>query len=140
MTDAISIALSGLTAQKQRLSVTASNIANISTNGPIPGGSADNGSSTQQVYKPLETNQTSVAISGEGAGVLTTVQERNNPYLPIYSPDSDFADSEGFIATPNIDIASEAVELMLIKTAYKANLATLKTANEMTKQLLDQLT
>ncbi len=38
-----------------------------------------------------------------------------------------------------VDLSEEAVNLMLAETAFKANVATLKTADEMSNELLDIL-
>lgn len=135
MVDAVSIALSGLTAQKQRLGVSATNIANMSTGGVVP----ENGQ-VSTVYRPLQVNTQSVTFeNGEGAGVQASVSEKNNPYSVVYDPNSVYANEEGLVAAPNVDLAEESVNLLMTKTAYKANIAVMKTADEMTQSLLDEL-
>lgn len=137
MTDAIAIALSGLKAQSQRLAATASNIANVSTTGAVP--SADPSAPVSTVYKPLQTSFQSITIDGEGKGVTARVSEKQNGYSLAYAPDSPDANAEGLIAVPNVDLATEAVNLLITKNVYKANLLALKTADELTKSLLDEL-
>lgn len=138
MTDALSIALSGLMAQKQRLAATASNVANVSTGGSVP--SADPSAPASTVYKPLQANLTSVQTQAGGAGVKAQIVEKENGYSLSYDPASPFANAEGLVAVPNVDLAEEAVSLMEIKIGYKANLSVMKTESEMIGELLDTIT
>ena len=129
MSDALSIALSGLNAQSQRLSATASNIANVSSSGVVP---PKEGTS---VYTPVTVNLTS---QGSG-GVVADVVPKQNPYSVSYDPSSQNANAEGYIAVPNVDLTEEIVGLTEIKAAFKANLAVIKTEDEMMGALLDTL-
>jgi flagellar basal-body rod protein FlgC len=145
MTDALSIALSGLRAQSTRLATTASNIANAqsagalnaSTAGSVP--SADPSAPASTVYLPLRVNFTSVQSGGIGAGVAATVSEDPNGYSVIYDPSSPYANSEGNIAAPAVDYAEEFVNLLQTKAVWKANLSVIKTQDEMLGDLLDEI-
>ncbi len=130
MINAINIALSGLNAAKQRLNVTASNIANLQTVGSLdPGGQAP--------YTPLTTQQTALTDQdGNGTGVRSEVIPRSQPFVPAYDPDSPFANEQGVIGVPNIDLAEEAVNLNLSEITFKANIATLKASEELSEELL----
>lgn len=134
MTDALSIALSGLKAQTQRLAATASNVANASTTGAVP--SADPSAPASTVYKPLQVTFSSLEDTG---GVRADVSPDPNGYTVIYDPSSVHANAEGLIAAPNVDLAEEAVHLLETKSAYKANVSVIKTQDEMLKDLLDVL-
>lgn len=130
MISAIQIALSGLTAATNRLSASASNIANIQTAGSLEEGQ-------QAPYTPLTTQQTAQTDNqGNGQGVLSEVVPRDNPFVQAYDPDSPFADEDGIIGIPNINLAEEAVNIQLAETTYKANIATLKTVEELSDELL----
>lgn len=134
MVDAISIALTGLTAQKQRLSASASNIANVLTSGPVP---EAGGSST--VYRPLRTQLSSLQSDGQGVGVRAEVTPDENGYTVVFDPASVHADSAGNIAVPNIDLNTEIVNIMETKMAFKVDLSVIKVAKEMDQALLDIL-
>lgn len=125
MINAISIALSGLTAATNKLNATASNIANITTAGSLEEGG-------QAPYDALTTQQTTL----DNGGVKSEVVSAGRPFVPAYDPDSPFANEEGLIGAPNVDLAEEAVNLGLAEIAYKANIGTLKTAEEMSDELL----
>lgn len=125
MINAIGIALSGLNAATQRVNAAASNVANVTTAGSLEeGGKAP--------YDALEARQS----TNEQGGVRSEVVSAGRPFVPSYAPDSPFANSEGLIGTPNVDLAEEAVNLNLAELTYKANVGVLKTADEMSDELL----
>lgn len=126
----INIALSGLQAVSQKVAATASNVANVTTAGSLEEGG-------QAPYGSLTTQQTAqVTGDGNGAGVHAEVVPTNKPFVPAYSPDSPFANEDGFIGVPNIDLAEEAVNLNLAELTFKANAAVLRTAEALSDDLL----
>ena len=130
MINTISIALTGLDSASKKLNASASNIANLQTVGSLEPGA-------QAPYTPLTTQQTAITDgNGNGQGVRTDYAPRKNPFVPTYSPDSPFANADGIIGAPNVDLAEEAVNTILAKIQYKANIATLKAASELSDELL----
>lgn len=130
MMNTISIALSGLNAATNRVNTSASNIANMSTAGSIEDGG-------QAPYDALTTRQTALSDqSGNGQGVRSDVVSAGRGFVPSYAPDSPFANSDGIIGAPNVDLAEEAVNLNLAEITYKANVSVIKTAEEMSDELL----
>jgi flagellar basal-body rod protein FlgC len=136
MIDSLFIALSGLTAQKQRLGAAASNIANAGTAGVIPDASAG-GVST--VYTPLRVDFTSREIGGRGGGVAAIVSPETSGYAVVYDPSSIYAGKDGLIAVPNVDLTAEAVTLMETKLAFRANVSVIKAQKEMMGEILDTI-
>lgn len=133
MADALSIAVSGLTAQGTRLAVAANNIANVTTTGALPTPESPNST----VYKPLSVSYTALLAGSEGAGVATQVTEDPEGYSPVYDPSSIHANEEGFIAAPNVDLMREMISVLESKLLYKANLSVIKTQKDMMGELLD---
>ena len=137
MVNAVSIALSGLMAQSQRLAASASNIANVSTTGVLP--TVVSPAST--VYRPLSVSMTALMTGDNtGGGVRAEVISDPDGYSPVYDPSSVYANNEGLVAAPNVDLTREIVNLIEIKSLFKANLAVLKTHDEMMGELLDTIT
>lgn len=122
--NAINIALTGLESATQRLNTSASNIANLQTSGSLESGGP-------APYTPVTTVQQTT----ENGGVATYVVPKNDPYVPTYSPDSPFANADGIIGLPNVDLAEEAVNMMVAKTTYKANITSIQTASDMSDEL-----
>lgn len=130
MIKAMGIALTGLQAATKQLNAGASNIANSQTAGSLEDGG-------QAPFTPLTTRQTAQTDeNGNGIGVQSEIVPRQNPFVPAFDPNSPFADENGVIGVPNVDLAQEAVQLNLAELTYKANINALKTAEEMTDTLL----
>lgn len=127
MIKAIQIALSGLNAASTRVNTAASNIANMTSGGAIKGGTGPAPYAAQTVQQEANAD----------GGTSATAIPKNPPFVPSYAPDSPFANSEGVIGAPNVDLAEEAVNLTLAETTYKANIKTIQTASDMMDELLD---
>ncbi len=130
MINAISTALSGLIASGKRAEASASNIANLGSSGSIePGG--------KPPYQPLTVQQTSnTARDGTPLGVKSEFIPKEPGITPSFSPDSPFANEEGIIGVPNVNLAEEAVNLKIVELSYKANVNTIEVAGEMQEDLL----
>lgn len=127
---AASISLSGMNAATTRLEAAASNIANVQTTGTVPDA---NGAST--AYRPVTVTQSEVA----GGGVAATIVPVRDAYVLQSDPSSPDADPNGLVAAPNVDLAGQAVDVLLAKTSYEASLKTLKVATDMQKSAIDIL-
>ena len=127
MIGAISTALTGMFAASKRVEASANNIANASSAGSL------DPNSPNQPYQALETIQTSNVDGGTSA----TNIPKNPGFVNAYAPDSPFANADGQVGVPNVDMAEEAVNLKLAEIAYKANISVLKTASEMSDELLN---
>ena len=139
----LSIATSGLSAAGLRLNVAASNIANVLTTGPLPtggsqasdggAGSSSNNSNLPAVYVPLQVNQ----ADQPGGGTIATVSAVSPGFVPQSDPGAPFANQDGLVAAPNVDLASEFVQLLTAKYAFAANAKVVQTYYDTTKSLLD---
>ncbi len=126
MISSIGIALTGLDSASLRLNASASNIANISTAGSLT-------DENNAPYTPLTTISKAINVPG---GVLTQTIPINQPFIPAFDPDSPFADENGIIGVPNVDLAGEIVNMKLAELSYKANISTIKVTGEMFDELL----
>ncbi len=124
MLDAIASALSGLRAASTQVAVSAENIANINTTGNLEGGKAP--------YTPKTVQQQTTATGG----VITDIAQKTPAFVPAFDPSSPFANADGLVGTPNIDLAEESVHILIAKNNYKANATTIRTQSEMQDDLL----
>lgn len=118
---AINAAASALNAQRARIEVAVSNIANAeSTRGPdgqpyrrrdIALASAPEASFEQLLGR-------AEAVGVRVAGVV----EDAEPFRRHYEPSHPDADAEGFVAMPNVDVPEEMVNMLGAARAYQANL------------------
>lgn len=125
MLGSISTALSGLLASSKRVEASASNIANVSTGGAL------DPKDGQQAYTPLDVAQETTGTGGVKADFIP----RDPAFVPAFDPDSPFANEDGFIATPNVSLTEEIVNLNLAEITYKANVSVIKTSTEMSDEL-----
>ncbi len=142
----LSIATSGLSAASLRIDVTASNIANALTTGPLPAasgsgnaGGADNpnNASNFQAYVPLQVSQIDQADGSTPAGTAAVVSTVTPAFVPQFDPDSPFANQDGLVAAPNVDLASQFVQLLTAKYSFAANAKVIQTYADTQKSLLD---
>ena len=131
MSSILSIAASGLAAASRRLEVSASNVANALDSGPLPG--APNPTGAPPAYVPQRLDQTAVA----GGGTATTVANISPSYVPSYDPTAPYADKNGQVAAPNVDLANEAIQQITARYAFAANAKVLQVGSDLMKTLLD---
>jgi len=140
----LSIATSGLSAASLRVSVAASNIANVQTTGPLP---ASGGSSPSPgagiaptfpaAYVPLRVDQVSQSSGSTPGGTVATVSTVSPSFTAQSDPGAPYANQDGLVAAPNVDLASEFVELAAAKYSFIANAKVIQAYSETTESLLD---
>ena len=133
MSSISSIAVSGLNAATRRVEVSASNIANQQSTGALPSANGAVPTGAPQAYRPLQVNQ----IDAAGGGTQTTTTQVSPGTVAVSDPQAPFANADGMVAAPNVDLAQELIGQMVAKYSYAANLASLKADDKMTKSLLD---
>jgi flagellar basal-body rod protein FlgC len=116
MNIARSIAASGLAAAALHLRVSASDVANALSFGPLP--TAKNTAGFPPAYIPL----------------IGTVLPS---YVPIYDPTAPYADNSWIVAAPNTDLGSQLIEQMLARYTIAANGNIVSTNSRMMNSLLD---
>ncbi len=141
MVSAIHSAVGGLNAASRRLEASASNIANARNSIPREDARV-RGEPRQEarpgedvVYEPVRVHQESV----EGGGVRAEFVPYEPPHVEVYAPDDPVADDEGIVARPNVDYATEFVEMQRAEDAYRANIRTIIAEDEMTGSLIDEM-
>lgn len=139
-----SIATSGLSAASLRVNVAASNIANVRTTGPLPasGASAGAGSSSTSsaypaAYVPLRVDQVDQSSGSTPGGTIATVSTVSPSYTAQSDPSAPYANQDGLVAAPNVDLASEFVQLATAKYSFIANAKVIQAYSETTESLLD---
>jgi len=125
------IALSGMKAASLRLQVSAGNVANAGSDGPLP--DAAGAANFPAAYAPLRVDQTETAGGGTRAMVGTVAPST----VPLFDPMAAYADGNGMVASPNVDLASEVMQQLMARTAFEANAKLLNVDARMTKALLD---
>lgn len=111
---------SALTAQSQRMNVTASNLANAdSVAGP-------DGEAYRAKQVMFETR--SDVTSGVGGVRVSDVVEDPAPMRREYRPAHPMADAEGYVTMPNVEPVDEMVNMIAASRSYQANVEVMNTS------------
>lgn len=123
MIGSFATSVSGINAAVKRVEVAASNVVNAHDTSPLhdnrvtPVSPAEAAQAYRNpAFRPRDVVQTSV----EGGGTRADTVERDPPSKPAYAPDDPFANKDGLVARPNIDVATEFVNIILAQRAYEA--------------------
>lgn len=136
MWSAINASASGLDAQRARMEVAASNLANAdSTHGP----NNEPYRRREVVLQSADADEFGATLTqAQTAGVkVGDVVEDQTPFGRRYEPASPDADADGFVATPNVDVSEEMVDMLGASRAYQANLAAIGIVKDTIQRALD---
>lgn len=148
----LGIAASGLSAQRTRLDVIASNIANAETTQGVDGAPYQRQivrmTERGNPWQPYEVNPTTGdpanfrLASGDPVdamhGVLVEAIEADATEGPlVYEPGHPDADANGYVRYPNVRITDELVDLMDARRVYEANATVFQSAKAMLRRSLE---
>ena len=129
--DVLKISGSALEAQRRRMNVIASNLANANSTRTEEGGP----------YKRQDVVFTSTTVESnpvelKGVKVADVVPD-GKPPRRVYDPGHPDSDKEGFVGMPNINTMEEMVNMMMAFRAYEASVSTFNTAKAMMLKTLE---
>jgi len=119
---------SALSAQSQRMNVSASNMANAnSVTGP--GG---------HPYRAKQVVFEVAAAPGQLTGGVRVAQvvDDSAPERMMYQPGNPVADAKGYVRMPNVDVVGEMVNTISASRSYQANVEVLNTTKSMMMKTL----
>lgn len=141
----IGISSQGLSAQRQRMEVISSNLANISTTQTPEGGAYRRRqivleATPKSEFETKLTDSMNSDFDEQIHGVRTTeIRLDPSPLLQNYEPDHPHADANGYVAYPNINPSLEMVDMVSTSRSYEANLSAVRSAKEMINSTIDLL-
>ncbi|CAG7623502.1 flagellar basal body rod protein FlgC [Paenibacillus allorhizosphaerae] len=146
LTNGFDISSSALTAQRLRMDVISSNIANSdSTRARMVNGKWV---PYQRKLVTMEPKQPSFAQSlqnamnggtdevGEGVRI-TKVIEDTSPFKQVYNPTHPDANEDGFVFMPNVDVLKEMVDMISATRSYEANVTALNASKALIGKALE---
>ncbi|HTP23801.1 MAG TPA: flagellar basal body rod protein FlgC [Solirubrobacteraceae bacterium] len=150
--DAISIAASGLTAERVRMDVTSENLANADTT------QGANGQPYQRqdvVLQQVGGNGFSAALSGAmgaagassqvgggstpGGVAVAGIVNDPTPDQEVYDPGNPSANAQGYVKMPNVNPVNEMVDMIDESRSYQSDVTAMSTAKEMYEKTLGLL-
>ncbi|MCA0754030.1 flagellar basal body rod protein FlgC [Paenibacillus sp. N4] len=138
------ISASALTAQRFRMDVISSNIANAeTTRGSFVNGQFQPYKRKMVVVEPMQPSFSSILagqINGGSAaqGVkVTAIKEDQSPNKLVYNPTHPDADANGYVNMPNVDVTKEMVDMIAASRSYEANVTALNATKAMFVKALE---
>jgi flagellar basal-body rod protein FlgC len=127
----LDVSASALTAQRWRLNIIASNLANAQTTRTSQGGPYRRKDVVFATWSPRFDQVISALYEPPYAGVrVVEVVEDPRPPRVIYDPSHPDADENGYVRLPNVNPLEEMVNLIAAARSYEANLAVFNAAKE----------
>lgn len=124
--EAAKISESAVLVQAKRQQLIAQNVANATTV-RMPDG------------KPYRQLEAVIASRPDGTIYISRIDKRKTPFKRVFDPANPYADSEGFVELPNVDLSEEMVNLSYTNMLYDANVTAYKSAKYMYQQVIDIL-
>jgi len=134
------ISAAGMNLERQRLEVSALNLANANTTRGADG----------LPFTPLQVvvrsgmspfdavlNALNGGASLSGSGPIGEVQASDVPPRQVYEPGHPDADANGFVSYPGVNSVSEMVRLIAVTRAYEANVRVFNAGRAMAMKALD---
>jgi flagellar basal-body rod protein FlgC len=144
ISNSFGINASALTAQRLRMDVISSNIANAeTTRARIENGQAVPYRRKTVVLQPQQESFEGLLraqMNGQnvGQGVkVAQVREDQTPLKQVYNPTHPDANAEGYIFMPNVDITKEMVDMLAATRSYEANVTAINASKAMIMKALE---
>lgn len=137
---AMSISASGLTAQRARMNVVSSNLANVQTT-QTPEGGPYRAKSIVFMAKPVQ-GDFKAALAGKlnegmrGVEILGVIEDKED-FKEVYDPSHPDADERGVVRMPNVNVMEEMVDMLSATRAYEANVTAINAAKSMALKSLE---
>jgi flagellar basal-body rod protein FlgC len=125
------IASTGMAAQRLRVQLIASNVANSETTRTREGGPY------RRRDAVFQTQDMGFSGALANAGVrIASIQTSQEPFLTRYEPGHPDANADGVVNYPNINPVEEMVNLTEASRSYEANIAVVRSAKAMATSAL----
>ncbi|MGG3279719.1 flagellar basal body rod protein FlgC [Paenibacillus solani] len=144
ISNSFSINASALTAQRLRMDVISSNIANAeTTRARIENGQAVPYRRKTVVFQPQQESFEGLLraqMNGQTAGrgvKVAEIREDQAPLKQVYNPTHPDANTEGYVLMPNVDITKEMVDMLAATRSYEANVTAINASKAMIMKALE---
>ena len=138
--DALQTSSSGLSAQRVRMNLISSNLANVNTLKTEDGGPYKR---KEPVFAavPMEKSFQNVVRDKMNehlneVKVVNIVEDQREP-LSKYDPGHPEADEQGYVKMPNINVIEEMVNMMMASRSYEANVTAVNATKKMAMKALE---
>ncbi len=129
-----------LSAQRTRLDVVSSNLANAQTTRTEDGGPYKRKEvmlSAVPVASRFRSALTNAMDGGPSSVEVSEVRADEKPGRRVYEPDHPDAGSDGYVEYPNINTVEEMVDMITVMRTYEANLNVSSAMRDMASRALN---
>ena len=123
------ISASGLSAERLRIDVISSNVANVKTTRTENGGAY-----VRKIASFQENYDEKLGMLGVKA---VSIEEDKSPLRIEYDPTHADANEDGYVEYPNVDLLIEMSDLISASRAYESNIDTLNAQKDMISKALE---
>ncbi len=136
---AMDVSASALTAQRRRLELLVTNLANAQTTQTPEGGPYRR---KDVVFESESAEPFWKLLAEVGDGKLEGVRVRevvtdDRPPVLVYEPGHPDADPQGYVAYPNVNPMEEMANFMAAKRSYEANIRAFESIKELVRRSLE---
>ena len=134
---AMEVISSGLTAERVRMNITASNLANTETTRTDAGGPYRRRDPIFAATNLEEGRgfQTDLDQALQGVEVVEVVEDTKAPRL-VFEPGHPDANPDGYVELPNVNMVEEMVNMMMAARSYEAGVSAMRSVTEMAQRAL----
>jgi flagellar basal-body rod protein FlgC len=133
---ALDVNATGLTAQRRRVELSSSNLANSQTTRTDEGGPFRRKDVVFQTASFEDSLGTAMNNGVEGVQVSEVVEDQS-PFDRRYEPGHPDADPEGYVSYPNVNVMAEMANLVSASKSYEANIAAIGIVKAMIARTLE---
>ncbi|HYR44846.1 MAG TPA: flagellar basal body rod protein FlgC [Terriglobia bacterium] len=133
---ALDVNASGLTAQRKRVEVSSSNLANSQTTRTEDGGAYRRKDVIFQTTSFQDSLSSAMGKGVEGVEISDVVDDPT-PFVRRYEPGHPDADKDGYVSYPNVDPMLEMANLIEGARSYEANVAAMGIVKTMINRTLE---
>ncbi len=133
---AMKLSASGLTAQRTRMNVVSSNLANINTTRTPEGGPYRRKQVVVGAVPVQESFGSILADRVREPQVLGIVEDQSE-FKKVYDPSHPDANAQGYVSLPNVNLMQEMVDMLSASRAYEANATVIGTVKNMVNKAID---
>lgn len=132
----LDVSASALSAERLRMNLTSSNLANAQTTRTPEGGPYRRKDAIFEA-KPFASELSAQMDSPLHQVKVTDIVSDPNPPKLVFQPDHPDANPDGYVAYPNVNTMEEMVNLITASRTFEANVTVINTTKSMMNKALD---
>jgi len=135
---ALHISTTGLSAQRIRMNIVSTNLANVSTTRTRTGEPYRRKLVVMEAV-PIEDFESVLRSQSESLLRVRVGEIVEDPtsFKQMYSPGHPHADKAGYVSMPNVDVITEMADMLIARRSYEANVTAIGTTKAMALKALE---